>query len=211
MSPTTYTPDLPSDEEDYSTLINMLPPVAPSSTPTEDESTESDNMPTDALHDFSQSLETQYGIAPGVNIQQQRQQRAEANGLTFACVGRQPVDDIWQIYPARKHKLEAYSLALDIAESVGLERYVEHVVNTPVDYAYRMLPLENAVENEMVKMRYDLLMLLQTVDSTSYPSVSITLSFLLDAEKIDDVTLVKLFRLIRLVRYIRQGAHHDNV
>ena len=190
-----------------SELSDVLPPILNTGgEQTEQEDEELHNT----SNDFSSNLEKQFGITPGINIQEQRQQRAEANGLIFAYIGRQPVDDIWQIYPGRKHKLEAYSLALDIAESVGLEKAVEHVVKTPVDYTYRMFPLETPPENEITKMCYDLLVMLQTDDEHHQPS-PIVLSPLLDSNTVDDVTLVKLFRLIRLVRYMRQGASYDNV
>lgn len=151
--------------------------------------------------DFAETLTKQFGINPGMTVQEQRQQRAEANGLTFACIGRQPVDDIWQVYPGRQHKVEAYSLALDIAESVGLTDYVEHVVKTPVDYSYRMKALDKDVSGA-AQMCYDFLSLLQT---DAHPQTSFTLlpEYLLNTQDIDDTTLVKLFRLIRLVRYIR--------
>ena len=151
--------------------------------------------------DFAKNLSQQFGITPGMTVQEQRQQRAEENGLTFACVGRQPVDDIWQVYPGRQHKVEAYSLALDIAESVGLTDYVEHVVKTPVDYSYRMKALDKDVDGA-TRMCYDFLTLLQT-DSQPETTFSLSPNSLLHSEEINDITLVKLFRLIRLVRYIR--------
>ena len=151
--------------------------------------------------DLAKNLSQQFGITPGMTVQEQRQQRAEENGLTFACVGRQPVDDIWQVYPGRQHKVEAYSLALDIAESVGLTDYVEHVVKTPVDYSYRMKALDKDVDGA-TRMCYDFLTLLQT-DSLPETTFSLSPDSLLHSEEINDITLVKLFRLIRLVRYIR--------
>lgn len=201
----------PSSSQTADDMLSELSDVLPVIFNTETEQVEQeDEVLHDTLNDFSSNLTKQFGITPGTNIQEQRQQRAEANGLTFACIGRQPVDDIWQIYPGRKHKLEAYSLALDIAESVGLESAVEHVVKTPVDYTYRMRPLKTPPENENAKMCYDLLVMLQTDDEHRQPS-PIALSPLLDSNTFDDVTLVKLFRLIRLVRYMRQGASYDNV
>ncbi|VTX59613.1 ParB family protein [uncultured Aggregatibacter sp.] len=151
--------------------------------------------------DFAKNLSQQFGITPGMTVQEQRQQRAEENGLTFACVGRQPVDDIWQVYPGRQHKVEAYSLALDIAESVGLTDYVEHMVKTPVDYSYRMKALDKEVDGA-TQMCYDFLTLLQT-DSQPETTFNLSPNYLLHSEEINDITLVKLFRLIRLVRYIR--------
>lgn len=71
--------------------------------------------------DYLSQIAHNFGLTPGMSIQEQREQRAEGNGLTFACEGRQPVEDIWLIHPARQYRSEAYSLALDIAESVGIE------------------------------------------------------------------------------------------
>ena len=169
---------------------------------TEDEEFDETNANSEGLSfDFAKNLTQQFGITPGMSIQEQRQQRAEENGLVFACVGRQPVDDIWKIYPGRQHKVEAYSLALDIAESVGLTDYIEHVVKEPVDYTYRVKPLDKDVSG-VAQMCYDFLNLLQT---DVHPQTSFTLlpEYLLNTQEIDDTTLVKLFRLIRLVRYIR--------
>ena len=169
---------------------------------TEDEEFDEANANSEGLSfDFAKNLTQQFGITPGMSIQEQRQQRAEENGLSFACVGRQPVDDIWKIYPGRQHKVEAYSLALDIAESVGLTDYIEHVVKEPVDYTYRVKPLDKDVSG-VAQMCYDFLNLLQT---DVHPQTSFTLlpEYLLNTQEIDDTTLVKLFRLIRLVRYIR--------
>ena len=169
---------------------------------TEDEEFDETNANSEGLSfDFAKNLTQQFGITPGMSIQEQRQQRAEENGLSFACVGRQPVDDIWKIYPGRQHKVEAYSLALDIAESVGLTDYIEHVVKEPVDYTYRVKPLDKDVSG-VAQMCYGFLNLLQT---DVHPQTSFTLlpEYLLNTQEIDDTTLVKLFRLIRLVRYIR--------
>lgn len=169
---------------------------------TEDEEFDETNANSEGLSfDFAKNLTQQFGITPGMSIQEQRQQRAEENGLSFACVGRQPVDDIWKIYPGRQHKVEAYSLALDIAESIGLTDYIEHVVKEPVDYTYRVKPLDKDVSG-VAQMCYDFLNLLQT---DVHPQTSFTLlpEYLLNTQEIDDTTLVKLFRLIRLVRYIR--------
>lgn len=73
----------------------------------------------DNQEDYLSQIAHNFGLTPGMSIQEQREQRAEANGLTFACEGRQPVEDIWLIHPARQYRSEAYSLALDIAESMG--------------------------------------------------------------------------------------------
>lgn len=199
-------------EDQYSIPKPSLPSTHDTLPPSFDDAVEDDEQetqePAEERHpleglsfDFAKNLSQQFGIAPGMTVQEQRQQRAEENGLTFACVGRQPVDDIWQVYPGRQHKVEAYSLALDIAESVGLTDYVEHVVKTPVDYSYRMKALDKEVDGA-TRMCYDFLTLLQT-DSQPETTFSLSPNYLLHSEEINDITLVKLFRLIRLVRYIR--------
>lgn len=207
----TSTPKVAETKTEHSTSAPVLPSSLDTLSPTFDD-VENNEQETqersqegatlDGLSfDFAGTLTKQFGINPGMTVQEQRQQRAEANGLTFACIGRQPVDDIWQVYPGRQHKVEAYSLALDIAESVGLTDYVEHVVKTPVDYSYRMKALDKDVSGA-AQMCYDFLSLLQT---DAHPQTSFTLlpEYLLNTQDIDDSTLVKLFRLIRLVRYIR--------
>lgn len=208
----TSTPPAAVTEDRYSIPKPSLPSTHDTLPPSFDDAVADDEQetqePAEEGHpleglsfDFAKNLSQQFGITPGMTVQEQRQQRAEENGLTFACVGRQPVDDIWQVYPGRQHKVEAYSLALDIAESVGLTDYVEHVVKTPVDYSYRMKVLDKDVDGA-TRMCYDFLTLLQT-DSQPETTFSLSPDSLLHSEEINDITLVKLFRLIRLVRYIR--------
>lgn len=160
--------------------------------------------------DLARQFAQNYGITPGMSIQAQREQQAIANGLEFACVGRQPVADIWQVYPSRQHKAEAYSLALDIAEQFGIDELVEHVVNNPVDYSFQMKAVDGSLKDDTQRTIYELLSMLQTQDLTYSEACFLDTALLLgsaDREpKIDDVTLVKLFRLIRLVRYLRASA-----
>ncbi|URL05929.1 ParB N-terminal domain-containing protein [Avibacterium sp. 21-595] len=160
--------------------------------------------------DLAQQFVQNYGITPGMSIQAQREQQAIANGLEFACVGRQPVADIWQVYPSRQHKAEAYSLALDIAEQFELDELVEHVVNEPVDYSFQMKAVEDSLKDDTQRTIYELLSMLQTQNLAYSEACFLDTALLLgsaDREpKIDDVTLVKLFRLIRLVRYLRASA-----
>ncbi|WP_249960570.1 ParB family protein [Histophilus somni] len=160
--------------------------------------------------DLARQFAQNYGITPGMSIQAQREQQAIANGLEFACVGRQPVSDIWQVYPSRQHKAEAYSLALDIAEQFGIDELVEHVVNNPVDYRFQMKAVDGSLKDDTQRTIYELLSMLQTQDLTYSEACFLDTALLLgsaDREpKIDDVTLVKLFRLIRLVRYLRASA-----
>ena len=145
-----------------------------------------------------------------MSIQAQREQQAVANGLEFACVGRQPVADIWQIYPSRQHKAEAYSLALDIAEQFGLEELVEHIVKEPVDYSFQMKTPDKELEDETRRSIYELLSMLQTHDLTYSDACFLDTALLLGSAerepKIDDTTLVKIFRLIRLVRHLRAAV-----
>ncbi|MFZ7283265.1 ParB family protein [Avibacterium avium] len=162
------------------------------------------------IQDLAQQFAQNYGITPGMSIQAQREQQAIVNGLEFACVGRQPVADIWQVYPSRQHKAEAYSLALDIAEQFGLDELVEHVVNEPVDYSFQMKAVEDSLKDDSQRTIYELLSMLQTQNLAYSEACFLDTALLLgsaDREpKIDDVTLVKLFRLIRLVRYLRASA-----
>ncbi|HGO5809436.1 chromosome partitioning protein ParB [Mannheimia haemolytica] len=156
--------------------------------------------------DYLSQIAHNFGLTPGMSIQEQREQRAEANGLTFACEGRQPVEDIWLIHPARQYRSEAYSLALDIAESVGIEHLVEHVVKQPVDYTYTMKPANNELSPSALTL-YSFLSMLQTAEHKDENSCVLDSNFLFE---LDDITLVKLFRLIRVSRHIhQQGGKND--
>ncbi|OOF57476.1 ParB family protein [Rodentibacter genomosp. 2] len=162
------------------------------------------------VNNLAQQFAQNYGITPGMSIQAQREQQAVANGLEFACVGRQPVADIWQIYPSRQHKAEAYSLALDIAEQFGLEELVEHIVKEPVDYSFQMKTPDKELEDETRRSIYELLSMLQTHDLTHSDVCFLDTALLLGSAerepKVDDITLVKIFRLIRLVRHLRASV-----
>ncbi|QEH12209.1 chromosome partitioning protein ParB [Histophilus somni] len=156
--------------------------------------------------DYISQIAHNFGLTPGMSIQEQREQRAEANGLTFACEGRQPVEDIWLIHPARQYRSEAYSLALDIAESVGIIHLVEHIVKQPVDYTYAMKPANNELSPSALTL-YSLLSMLQTAEHKDENSCVLDSKFLFE---LDDLTLVKIFRLIRVSRYIhQQGEEND--
>lgn len=156
--------------------------------------------------DYLSQIAHNFGLTPGMSIQEQREQRAESNGLTFACEGRQPVEDIWLIHPARQYRSEAYSLALDIAESVGIDHLVEHVVKQPVDYTYTMKPANNELSPSALTL-YSFLSMLQTAEHKDENSCVLDSNFLFE---LDDITLVKLFRLIRVSRHIhQQGGEND--
>lgn len=167
----------------------------------------------DVNDDSDSALLTQisqdFGLTPGMSVQEQREKRAAENGLSFACCGRQPVEDIWQLYPARNYRSEAYSLALDIAETANIDELVEHVIKTPVDYSYRMKS-HNASLSDYASFIYQLLSMLQTNDFSQSVNCNLDSRFLFDIQQsgvgIDDITLVKIFRLIRVVRHLRQGA-----
>lgn len=186
--------DSSTDEELTSNVVSIFDEL-----PSSDEQTDSE-----LLTQISQN----FGLTPGMSIQEQREKRAMGNGLSFACCGRQPVEDIWQIYPARNYRSEAYSLALDIAESANIEDLVEHVTKTPVDYSYRMKP-NNGSLSSYASFIYHLLSMLQTNDFSQSVSCTLDSQFLFNPQLdsgIDDIALVKIFRLIRIVRHLRQGA-----
>ncbi|MDP8185281.1 ParB family protein [Phocoenobacter skyensis] len=152
---------------------------------------------------FVDEITKGYGIVPGMSIQEHRKQQAKNNGLDFALDGRQPVSDIWQVFPNRQNKAEIYSLALDIAESVKLDDFVEHIVKEPVDFSFRMKPIDQEL-NDHQQFIYDLLDVLQTDEKNLQGSALLSSEVLF--QDIDDITLVKIFRLIRLVRYVYQNT-----
>lgn len=195
----TFVEDISTDNLETETVNDIV------NTETGDEVSISE-PPQDLARQFAQN----YGITPGMSIQAQREQQAIANGLEFACVGRQPVADIWQVYPSRQHKAEAYSLALDIAEQFGIDELVEHVVNDPVDYSFQMKAMDDSLKDDTQRTIYELLSMLQTQDLSYAEACFLDTALLLgsaDREpEIDDIALVKLFRLIRLVRYLRASA-----
>ncbi|GAB1672365.1 ParB family protein [Mannheimia haemolytica] len=152
------------------------------------------------------------GMQPGVNPTSGRAEQAVENGLEFANIGRQPIANIWKIYPNRQHKMEAYSLALDIADELGFADCIEHIVKEPVDYSFRVKPLVGKT-SDFVKTVHSLLIALSTeqIDTADYTQeLSISsidlLGTLAIEPAISDLLLVRLFRLIRLVRYIKQQS-----
>ncbi|MDG2961746.1 ParB family protein [Exercitatus varius] len=165
---------------------------------------------TDLNTTLSEHFMNGFGLVPGMSVQAQREQKAQENGLSFALTGRQPVADIWQIFPARKHKAEAYSLALDIAETVGLDELVEHIVKEPVDYSFQMKAAPTTL-NAIQQAIYDLLAMSETDNLNQNKNCQFNTALLLGSAEqpaiIDDITLVKIFRLIRLVRHIRTESN----
>lgn len=162
-----------------------------------------DITPADTTSHLTDMITQNLGLVPGKSVQQHREQTAKENGLEFACTGRQPVAEIWQIYPGRRHKAEAYSLALDIAQQFNLHHLVEHVVHEPADYSFHMKSIDKSLSDEQQSI-YDLLQLLQTEELNTEADVYLSHKLLMS--EIEDVTLVKIFRLIRVVRFIHQQA-----
>lgn len=153
------------------------------------------------------------GFEAGVNPETTRAQEAMANDLTFANTGRQPVTNIWKIHPNRRHKMDAFSLALDIAQECGLAHLVKHVVYEPVDYSFTMLPLDVIPATPLVNTIYTLLQMLSTDQLESQQTeymTSLSTAMLLgsthQSAEISDLMLVRIFRLIRLVRYLKQQS-----
>lgn len=152
------------------------------------------------------------GMQPGVNPEAGRAEQAVENGLEFANVGRQPVSNIWKIYPNRQHKMEAYSLALDIADELGFAHCIEHIVKEPVDYSFKVKALSGD-KSDVVRAIHGALVALSTdqIESSDYTQElsmsSIDLLGTISVEPaVSDLLLVRLFRLIRIVRYIKQQA-----
>lgn len=176
------------------------------------------------LPELGSSVETTQAIADhlagfGLTTEAMRQEEAENNSLSFANVGRQPISNLWKIFPNRQHKMDAYSIALDIAEECGIAHLVEHVVYEPVDYSFRMKPLDIEQPSPLVDTIYQLLVVLSTDQiqmNALLPQVTVPTELLLGSgshpAEISDLLLVRLFRLIRLVRYMKeqlnQGEHH---
>lgn len=155
----------------------------------------------------------------GFTSEETRQEEAEENGLAFANTGRQPISHLWKVYPNRKHKMDAYSIALDIAEECGIAHLVHHVVYEPVDYSFTLLPLDIEQPSPLVRCVYDLLYALRTdklQERVEETMLSVPAELLLgspaEEPSLSDLLLVRLFRLIRLIRYLkehyRQGEHH---
>lgn len=162
-----------------------------------------DITPADIASHLTDMITQNFGLVPGKSVQQHREQTAKENGLEFACTGRQPVAEIWQVYPGRRHKAEAYSLALDIAQQFNLHHLVEHVVHEPADYSFHMKSSDESLSDEQQSI-YDLLQLLQTEELNTEADVYLSHKLLMS--EIEDITLVKIFRLIRVVRFIHQQA-----
>lgn len=160
-----------------------------------------------AIHTHYQEL----GFVPGVNPEAQRAEEAQVNGLEFANVGKSPVTNLWKIYPKRKHKMDAFTLALEIAQSVGLAHLVQHVVKQPVDYSFNLLPLDITEPTPLVSFVYQFLCACATEEvPISDTELRLSASWLVGSYQeepaIDDLLLVRLIRLLRVVRYIKEQS-----
>lgn len=155
---------------------------------------------------------TDLGLDIGINPEPARAEQAIENGLEFANIGKQPIHNLWKIYPNRQHKLEAYSLALDIAEEIGIGHLIEHCIYEPVDYSFTVHPLPQETDSVTVFI-HSLLSGLSTNqisqnDHRNHIELETTwlIGELNQSPAISDLLLVRLFRLIRVVRYIKEQA-----
>lgn len=164
-------------------------------------------------NELAQAITAHYqglGMIPGVNPEAQRAEEAEANGLAFANTGKHPITNLWKIHPKRQHKMDAFTLALDIANTVGLAHLVQHVVKQPVDYSFQLLPFDSAEPTPLTTYVYQFLCACATAEiETNTVSCDLVLpsSLLLGthqvAPEIDDLLLVRMIRLLRIIRYIK--------
>lgn len=164
-----------------------------------------------------QSIFDQFGMTPGMSLREQQLKRAEDNGLTFAYTGLQPVNDIWQIFPAfdsfNRLTAEANGLAYDIFQAVGLNpktliQYL-NAENDISDFTFTLAPLPaGAKGNPLSESIYELMTMLASDKHTDMLSWTIPEELLVGNEHMDatisDVLLVKIFRLIRIVRRMRE-------
>lgn len=150
----------------------------------------------------------QFGIAPGKSINEQRQQRAEQNGIAFANTGCQPVDDIWRIYPAfdtpEKLRFEAFGLATDIAKLARLQNIV--IPTDDEKFSFTIAPLASSIQDDLTISVHALLACLACDNHNEPLTVTLSESLLIgfnNQPEISDLLLVKLFRLIRVIRQLR--------
>ncbi|OBX04948.1 ParB family protein [Gallibacterium genomosp. 3] len=196
---------------DKATQLNeqKLDSVSSGNSEQKSNSTASDNFSEAENIDSTFDIFEQFGIAPGKSINEQRQQRAEQNGIAFANTGCQPVDDIWQIYPAfdtpEKLRFEAYGLATDIAKLAHLQNIV---IPTESDekFSFTIAPLASSIQDELTISVHALLACLACDNHNEPLTVTLSESLLIgfnNQPEISDLLLVKLFRLIRVIRQLR--------
>ncbi|MGR3808151.1 ParB family protein [Pasteurella testudinis] len=185
---------------------------------------ETDKTGTATNGDYENIL-AQFGMTPGLSLSEQRKQRAEENGLSFANTGCQPVDDIWKIFPvfdtANKLRLEAFNLVNDLAKLSGLPKSVIKNIGaqqSATNFSFTIEPLPRELENNALTLCvYELLAMLACDNHAdmlawSVPEVLLVGTDTTEAE-ISDLLMVKIFRLIRVIRrfraHLRQPIEQD--
>ncbi|MCL7827345.1 ParB family protein [Pasteurella multocida] len=167
-------------------------------------------------NNHQKSIFDQFGMTPGMSLREQQIKRAEDNGLTFAFTGLQPVNDIWQIFPAfdsfKRLAAEANGLVYDIFQEVGLNPKVliqylnaENDIN---DFTFTLSPLPTEKRSPLSESIYELVAMLASDNHTDMQSWTIPEELLVGSNSmnatISDILLVKIFRLIRIVRRMRE-------
>lgn len=185
---------------------------------------ETDNTETAINGDYENIL-AQFGMTPGLSLSEQRKQRAEENGLSFANTGCQPVDDIWKIFPvfdtANKLRLEAFNLVNDLAKLSGLPKSIIKNIGaqqSATNFSFTIEPLPHELENNALALCvYELLAMLACDNHTEMLDWLIPEALLVGTDTIDaeisDLLMVKIFRLIRIIRrfraHLRQPIEQD--
>ncbi|AWX14696.1 chromosome partitioning protein ParB [Mergibacter septicus] len=197
-------------DETNSSEINFIEPVVSVDTPSNSNSIDEEIPETESelesLDISPAPVLSQFGMSPGLTFSEQRKQRAEQNGISFANTGCQPVEDIWQIFPAfddvNKLKIEAFGLATDIAQQVGLKSLIQRTAkSTDFSFTVDLIP-SDLTENQLTVSIYELLSMLATDDHSEQLNWNVNEGILLT--QINDLMLVKIFRLIRVVRRLRE-------
>ncbi|KGQ30051.1 hypothetical protein P375_11025 [Gallibacterium genomosp. 2] len=159
-----------------------------------------------------QNILTQFGVTSSqshnLSLSEQRKKRAQQNGIAFANTGCQPVDDIWQIFPAfdspEKIKFEMFGLATDIANLTNLKPYL-HTLGR--DFSFTLDPLSTDEHDDLSISIHGLLSIVASDAHKEILNWQIDESLLLGLTHnpiITDELLVKIFRLIRITRQLRQ-------
>ncbi|WP_338705565.1 ParB family protein [Pasteurella multocida] len=171
----------------------------------------SENLAIPSIQEMNNAIQEHFsnlGFVPGENPEEQRKKEATDNGLEFACSGAFPITHIWKINPNKPLTMEAYSLAVEIADECGIADCIEHIIHEPIDYAFRVHSL-NPDKNHSA-LTQQIHQILTALSSTTDETQDFLLSPMLwfgtqeRAPLVSDLMLVRLFRLIRLNRYIKE-------
>lgn len=177
----------------------------------------SENLAIPSIQEMNHAIQEHFsnlGFVPGENPEAQRKKEAADNGLEFAYSSAFPITHIWKVNPNKPLAMEAYSLAVEIADECGIADCIEHIIHEPIDYAFRVHPL-NTDKNHSV-LTQQIHQILTALSTTDEPQ-EIVLSPMLwlgtqeQAPQVSDLMLVRLFRLIRLNRYLKEmtlGGNH---